>query len=79
MSHQLYMNRRKLIVNNIVGISIIIVIITQLLFFRLIAIMSIVVYPMAVFIPYGLYAIYKTIIKYDINIYTSENDKKPTD
>lgn len=68
MSHQLHMNRRKLIVNNIVGISIIIVIITQLLFFKLIAIMSVVVYPMAVFIPYGLYAVYKTIINYHINL-----------
>jgi len=68
MSHQFFMNRRKLIVNNIVGISIIIVIFAQLLFFRLIAIMSIVVYPMAVLLPYGVYSIYKTIINYDMNL-----------
>ena len=56
-----FMNKRKLIVNNIVGVALISVIFAQLMFFRLIAILSIVVYPMSVALPYGIYRVYKTI------------------
>jgi len=49
-------------VNNIVGIALVIVIFAQLFFFRLIAIMSIIVYPMALLIPSGVYMIYRYII-----------------
>lgn len=55
------MNKKKLMVNNIVGGVIIVVIFAQLMFFRLIAIMSIVVYPMALLAPYGVYMVYKII------------------
>lgn len=61
MSHKAYMNRKKLMVNNIVGVAIVVVIFAQLMFFRLIAIMSIVVYPMALLAPYGVYMVYKII------------------
>ena len=62
MDYHSFMNKRKLLVNNIVGGTIIFVIFVQLMFFRLIAILSIVVYPMSVALPYGIYRIYKTII-----------------
>lgn len=68
MSHKSYMNRRKLMVNNIVGVSIVIVIFAQLMFFRLIAIMSIVVYPMALLVPYGVYMVYKIIVDSKITL-----------
>jgi len=49
-------------VNNIVGGALVIVIFAQLLFFRLIAVMSIVVYPMAILVPYGIYKVFRTSI-----------------
>lgn len=55
------MNKKKLMVNNIVGVAMVVVIFAQLLFFRLIAIMSIVVYPMALLAPYGVYMVYRFI------------------
>jgi hypothetical protein len=55
-------------VNNIVGVSIVIVIFAQLMFFRLIAIMSIVVYPMAILVPYGVYMVYKIIVDSKITL-----------
>jgi len=55
-------------VNNIVGVSIVIVIFAQLMFFRLIAIMSIVVYPMALLVPYGVYMVYKIIVDSKITL-----------
>ncbi|MHA1467918.1 MAG: hypothetical protein ACTSP6_07565 [Promethearchaeota archaeon] len=61
MNSQSFMNKRKLIVNNIVGVALISVIFAQLMFFRLIAILSIVVYPMSVALPYGIYRVYKTV------------------
>lgn len=62
------MNKRKLMVNNIVGVALIIVIFAQLLFFRLIAIMSIVVYPMASLLPYGVYRVSRTIIDPEVSL-----------
>ena len=62
------MNKQKLIVDNIVCVAIIIVIFTLLMFFRLIAIMSIVVYPMAVLLPYGIYQSYKTFFNRELKI-----------
>lgn len=59
MSSKYLMNRRKLMVNNIVGGALVIVIFAQLMFFRLIAIMSLIVYPLAILIPYGVYMIFK--------------------
>ena len=61
MNSYSFMNNRKLIVNNVVGVALISVIFAQLMFFRLIAILSIVVYPMSVALPYGIYRVYKTI------------------
>lgn len=61
MNYHSFMNKRKLLVNNIVGVAIISVIFAQLLFFRLIAILSIVVYPMSIALPYGIYRVYKTV------------------
>ncbi len=61
MNSYSFMNKRKLIVNNVVGVALISVIFAQLMFFRLIAILSIVVYPMSVALPYGIYRVYKTI------------------
>lgn len=68
MSYKHLMNKRKLMVNNIVGIFLVIIIFAQLMFFRLIAIMSIVVYPMAVLIPFGVYMVYKHIIDTKANL-----------
>lgn len=55
-------------VNNIVGGALIIVIFAQLLFFRLIAVMSIVVYPMAILVPYGVYRISRTAINHELRL-----------
>ena len=66
MNYHSFMNKRKLLVNNIVGVAIIIVIFAQLLFFRLIAILSIVVYPMSIALPYGIYRVYKSIADREI-------------
>lgn len=66
MDYHSFMNKRKLLVNNIVGGAIISVIFIQLMFFRLIAILSIVVYPMSVALPYGIYRVYKTIYDHEI-------------
>jgi len=68
MSYKSLMNKRKLMVNNIVGVALIIVIFAQLLFFRLIAIMSIVVYPMASLLPYGVYRVSRTIIDPEVSL-----------
>ena len=62
------MNKQKLKVETIVAVAIIVVIFTLLMFFRLIAIMSIVVYPMAVLFPYGFYKSYKTIFNRELKI-----------
>ncbi len=66
MDYHSFMNKRKLLVNNIVGGAIISVIFAQLMFFRLIAILSIVVYPMSIALPYGIYRVYKTITDHEV-------------
>ena len=68
MSIRYLTNKQKLMVDNIVSIALIIVILTLLMFFRLIAIMSIVVYPMVVLLPYGIYKSYKTIFNRELKI-----------
>jgi hypothetical protein len=62
MSSKYLSNRRKLMVNNIIGGALVIVIFAQLMFFRLLAIMSLAVYPLSIVIPYGVYMIFKYII-----------------
>jgi len=68
MNIRALMNKQKLRVDNIVCVAIVIVIFTLLMFFRLIAIMSIVVYPMTVLIPYGIYKSYKIIFNRELKI-----------
>ncbi|NVM17449.1 MAG: hypothetical protein HWN80_07015 [Candidatus Lokiarchaeota archaeon] len=60
MSSRYLMNKRKLLVDDIVSVSLVIIIIFLAIYSQLLAIMSLGVYPLSSLILYGLYRSYKS-------------------
>ncbi|MBY9020407.1 MAG: hypothetical protein KGD67_05070 [Candidatus Lokiarchaeota archaeon] len=68
MSSQLLMNKQKLLVDDIISVILVIIMISLAVFSQLLAIMSLVVYPLSSLLLYGLYKSYKSIFDKKLSI-----------
>jgi len=68
MSSRLIINKQKLIVDDIISVSLVIIIIALAVYSQLLAIMSLGVYPLSSLILYGLYRSYKSFFDKKLSI-----------
>jgi len=68
MSSRYLMNKRKLLVDDIISVTLVIFIISLAVSSQLLAIMSMAVYPLSSLILYGVYRSYKSIFDKDLNL-----------